>query len=41
MAHEFGGHYRREHYDKRPFMGPALQKIKDRLPSMWAGSVKG
>ena len=40
-AHEFGGRYRQENYDKRPFMGPALEKTKDRLPRMWAGSVKG
>src|SRR5690606_25919908 len=40
-AHEFGGRYRQENYDKRPFMGPALQKVKDRLPRLWAGSVKG
>jgi hypothetical protein len=39
-AHEFGGRYRRENYDRRPFMGPALEKVKDRLPPMWAGSVK-
>ena len=39
-AHEFGGHYKREQYDKRPFMGPALEAIKPRLPAMWAGSVK-
>jgi hypothetical protein len=41
MAHEFGGQFRRERYDKRPFMGPALENVKDRLPSFWAGSVKG
>ena len=40
-AHEFGGRYKRERYDKRPFMGPALEKTKTRLPAMWAGSVKG
>ncbi len=40
-AHEFGGRYKKEHYDKRPFMGPALEKTKDRLPAFWAGSVKG
>ena len=40
-AHEFGGKYKRQHYDKRPFMGPALAKVKPRLPSFWAGSVKG
>lgn len=39
-AHEFGGRFRKEKYDKRPFMGPALEKVKDRLPPMWAGSVK-
>jgi hypothetical protein len=40
-AHEFGGRYRDESYSRRPFMGPALQKVKDRLPRLWAGSVKG
>jgi len=40
-AHEFGGKYKRERFDKRPFMKPALEQVKDRLPSMWAGSVKG
>jgi hypothetical protein len=40
-AHEFGGHYRNENYERRPFMGPALEKTKDRLPSFWANSVKG
>lgn len=40
-AHEFGGHYRNEDYPRRPFMGPALEKVKDRLPAFWAGSVKG
>lgn len=40
-AHEFGGRYKKEHYDKRAFMGPALEKTKDRLPAFWAGSVKG
>ena len=39
-AHEFGGSFRREHYDKRPFMGPALEKIRNRQPTFWAGSVK-
>jgi len=39
-AHEFGGRYRDENYDRRPFMGPALEKVKDRLPAFWAGSVK-
>ena len=39
-AHEFGGSYRREQYEKRPFMGPALEKTKSRLPAMWAGSIR-
>lgn len=39
-AHEFGGLFRRERYPKRPFMGPALEKVKDRLPPMWAGSIR-
>lgn len=41
QAHEFGGVYRREQYDKRPFMGPALEKTKERLPAIWAGSIRG
>ena len=40
-AHEHGGRYRRQRYPRRPFMGPALEKTKDRLPRMWAGSVRG
>lgn len=39
-AHEFGGSFRRERYAKRPFMGPALEKVKDRLPPIWSGSVR-
>jgi hypothetical protein len=39
-AHEHGGTYKRERYERRPFMGPALEKIKDRLPRLWAGSVR-
>ena len=39
-AHEFGGRYKREQYEKRPFMGPALEKTKTRLPAMWAGSIR-
>ena len=39
-AHEHGGRYRRERYPKRPFMGPALEKTKSRLPKFWAGSVR-
>jgi len=39
-AHEFGGRYRKQRYPKRPFMGPALTKTKDRLPKHWAGSIR-
>ncbi|MBI1374493.1 MAG: hypothetical protein GC159_17385 [Phycisphaera sp.] len=39
-AHEFGGKFRQEQYDARPFMGPALEQTKDRLPKQWEGSVK-
>lgn len=39
-AHEFGGRFRGEQYPRRPFMGPALEKTKERLPKMWAGSVR-
>jgi hypothetical protein len=39
-AHEFGGRYRRERYPKRPYMGPALDKLQDRLPDFWASSVR-
>ncbi len=40
MAHEFGGKYRRQSYPKRSFMGPALKKVENRLPKLWANSVK-
>jgi len=39
-AHEFGGAYKREHYPRRSFMGPALEQVKDRLPRHWAASVR-
>jgi len=38
--HEFGGRYLRQRYPKRPFMGPALENVQDRLPRFWAGSVR-
>jgi len=31
---------KRRHYPKRPFMGPALQRMESRLPSFWKNSVK-
>ena len=39
-AHEFGGRYRRQYYKKRRFMGPALEKTKNRLPRHWAASIR-
>ena len=27
-------------YPKRPLMGPALEKVKDRLPKMWGTSIR-
>ena len=39
-AHEFGGRFRRQRYPKRRFMGPALEKVKDRLPKLWKDSVR-
>lgn len=45
---EKGGRVRRQRrgkrrvlrYRPRPYMGPALEKVKDKLPSKWANSVK-
>lgn len=39
-AHELGGKYKRQRYPRRPFMRPALEKTKNRLPRMWANSVR-
>ncbi len=39
-AHEHGGRYKKQRYKKRPFMGPALEKTKERLPRKWGGSVR-
>lgn len=39
-AHEFGGKFRKERYDKRPYMGPGLAKVKDRLTKFWYDSVR-
>jgi len=32
---------RRTRIDKRPYMGPALEKEAPKLPRLWAGSVRG
>jgi hypothetical protein len=39
-AHEFGGTFRGDRYEKRSFMGPAGEKVAPRMPSMWAASYK-
>lgn len=39
-AHEFGGRIRRERFPKRPFMGPSLEKMRPRLPKLWANSIR-
>lgn len=39
-AHELGGQFRGQHYEKRPFMLPALEKNKSRLPRLWAASIR-
>lgn len=38
-AHEFGGEYRGDHFDRRPFMLPALLENLDRFAGEWAGSI--
>ena len=40
QAHEFGGRYKKQRYERRSFMGPALEKVKPRMPALWAGSIK-
>lgn len=40
-AHEFGGPFRKQrHYDKRPFMGPALEKVASQIPPQWEGTIR-
>jgi hypothetical protein len=38
-AHEMGGRYYGRRYPPRPYMQPALEKLKDRLAMFWAGSI--
>ena len=35
MAHEHGGLFRGGRFPERPFMRPALEKVRDRLPEFW------
>jgi hypothetical protein len=41
MAHWTTGRSKVRKYPARPFMGPALEVSKERLPKFWANSVKG
>lgn len=38
-AHEFGGPYKGDVFDQRPFMRPALIDNLDRFAQSWAGSI--
>jgi hypothetical protein len=38
--HEHGGLFRGRMYPARPFMWPALLRIRHRLPKYWAKSIK-
>ena len=40
QEHEHGAHIRKERFPKRPYMGPALEKLRPRLAHLWAGSVR-
>ena len=37
-AHELGGIFRGHVYQKRPFMVPALDKVRSQIPAEWAGT---
>lgn len=39
-AHEHGGRYRGRLYPERPFMRPALEKLRPRLSQFWAASLR-
>lgn len=40
-AHEFGGSYKGEHFDPRPYMEPAMQKNAHRFGESFSGSLGG
>lgn len=40
-AHEFGGAYKGDDFDKRPFMAPSLLENLERISSDWKGSIGG
>lgn len=39
LAHEYGDRFQGRNYPERPLMAPALNKMRDRLPSYWRGSI--
>lgn len=36
---EYGGRHENRTYKPRPFMGPALEQEREKLPALWADSV--
>ena len=40
-AHEFGGVYKGQRFDERPFMGPALERNLHRFGGSFSGSLGG
>lgn len=38
-AHEFGGKYKAETFKPRPFMGPALEAMRDQIPRQFEGMI--
>lgn len=39
--HEHGGKFRRQKFEPRPFMRPALLRKSGRLPDHWRDSIRG
>jgi len=39
-VHEFGGVFRKRKYPRRPYMEPAFEKMKPRIPAQWSGSLR-
>ena len=37
--HEFGGRFRKARYPERPYMRPALERIRPRLPDYWQDTI--
>lgn len=39
-AHEFGGHYKKQRYPRRPLMAPTLERAAPKLAKFWENTVK-